>query len=93
MSALQTVLAEPRQQGQVESLTNLQLFPALFRVAQQAPVSGTSSVRIGLRALSLDVMIMTQSAPHAAKVVQSIDRRSKRREIFESAARQYILHI
>jgi hypothetical protein len=55
MSALQTLLAEPRlecrEQSQVDNGTNVRLFPALFRVAQQAPVSGTSSVLIGLRAL------------------------------------------
>jgi hypothetical protein len=55
LSALQTLLAEPHldnnEQSQVDNGTNVRLFPALFRVAQQAPVSGTSSVLIGLRAL------------------------------------------
>jgi hypothetical protein len=55
MSILQTMLAKPqldfREQDQAGCGTYIQLYPTLFCVAKQAPVSGTSSVLIGLVAL------------------------------------------
>jgi hypothetical protein len=80
-SALQTLLAEPqlefREQSQVADRTNVRLFPALFRVAQQAPVSGTSSVLIGLRALKDTI---TGRDDHGAKRTGSGKRSAKRRQ-------------
>jgi hypothetical protein len=81
LSALQMLLAEPhlefREQNQVDPVTNVRLFPALFRVAQQAPVSGTSSVLIGLRALKDTI---TGHDDHDAKRTGSSKNSAKRRQ-------------
>jgi hypothetical protein len=80
MSAMQTMLAKPRldyrNQSTVDSGTDVWLFPTLFCVAKQAPVSGTSSVLIGLLELKNEI---AGSSQRAAKRTGIREKSAKRR--------------
>jgi hypothetical protein len=81
LTTLQQMLAEPhldfRKESQINNGTNVRLFPTLFRVAKQAPVSGASSVLMGLRALKDTI---TGLEEHDAKRTGSSKSSAKRRQ-------------